>query len=582
MGQKRTGWTIQEIQQRFPAVMWPLAWLDAVLTPRRWGCAIDRAASAITHALVVDSTRAAAIAVGLFAPLSRWRVRALEKSPVLMHVDWRLRRFIWSVTWAFVVVLRLWPRKVPVPVEETAIRLIPAPASYSDFQADALVVPSDVPCAEQTLMGSMTVQWLHFMQDLYPVIAPPQPVASTDPRHRLRDAYSWVYRLVRKPPVWHPQLEEARMHGNLLGLLAVGGPFAKLLESTLNPAEYCIDLEYLRLYPVRAGLARLGCKIHFAQSAGKLQIAAIACDGRLHRPGESGWEFLERIALCSLVTHTTVWRHGMQYHVAGLAPFPVLTQNLPPSHPVRRLLAAHITETISTNFHTHTTLRRSGFDVTGFSFSYDTILRYYNDGARYFEISRLDPRVDIARRKIPDWLDYPYRNQSLMYFELFENYVREYIDYYYVSDEKLAADIPLRVWFDALDHYIAHGIRSYVPSLTKANLIKLCALFIYSVTVEHEENTMWNYAVFLPTTVRSDHIPQSVGEVQSVMNFQMVISSAANKLMRDFSHVALDGGAAQIMREFQSKLARLQREMETGPDWYWRIYPEDLEASVSA
>jgi hypothetical protein len=82
--------------------------------------------------------------------------------------------------------------------------------------------------------------------------------------------------------------------------------------------------------------------------------------------------------------------------------------------------------------------------------------------------------------------------------------------------------------------------------------------------------------------VRQDGVAQSVGEVQSVMNFQIVISSATNRLINDISYLALDEGAAQIMREFRASLLALQAEMETEPDEYWRVYPQDLEASVSA
>ena len=51
---------------------------------------------------------------------------------------------------------------------------------------------------------------------------------------------------------------------------------------------------------------------------------------------------------------------------------------------------------------------------------------------------------------------------------------------------------------------------------------------------------MWNYAMFLPATVRADGRGESVGEVQAVVNFELLISSATNRLMNDASHVALD------------------------------------------
>jgi hypothetical protein len=195
--------------------------------------------------------------------------------------------------------------------------------------------------------------------------------------------------------------------------------------------------------------------------------------------------------------------------------------------------------------------------VTGFSFDYDTILRYYDDGARYFDLRRLDPREDTARREIGGDLDYPYLGQSSRYFDLFVDYVTEYIRHYYPDDRSFAGGpAPARL--------VRHprpprdrGIIGYVPALTRDSLIRLCALFLYTVSVEHEDNTMWNYAMFLPATVRADGRGQSVGEVQAVVNFELLISSATNRLMNDASHVALDARGAAIMRGLQARLSRL-------------------------
>ncbi|HEV3401714.1 MAG TPA: hypothetical protein VG078_07810, partial [Acidimicrobiales bacterium] len=62
-------------------------------------------------------------------------------------------------------------------------------------------------------------------------------------------------------------------------------------------------------------------------------MAAIERDGETVEPGDHRWDFFERVALCSLVTHLTVWRHGMQFHVAGLAPVAVAVHNMPPDDP---------------------------------------------------------------------------------------------------------------------------------------------------------------------------------------------------------------------------------------------------------
>ena len=191
-------------------------------------------------------------------------------------------------------------------------------------------------------------------------------------------------------------------------------------------------------------------------------------------------------------------------------------------------------------------------------------------------------RASTARRGIDSGIDYPYLRQALRFLSIVESYVTSYIDNYYIDDAAVAGDRELRIWFDAIDLYLNNGIRSYVPELPKANLARLCSVYIYSVTLEHEENTLWDYSVFLPTTVKDDGSGPSVGEVQCVINFQLVVSSATNRLLRDITHLALDPGGREIMAKFQADLRQLQKEMESQQDRFWQVFPADLEASVSA
>jgi hypothetical protein len=160
--------------------------------------------------------------------------------------------------------------------------------------------------------------------------------------------------------------------------------------------------------------------------------------------------------------------------------------------------------------------------------------------------------------------------------------VRAYIEHHYPSEDALRADLHANLWFNALDRQLLHGVRGFLPTLTRDNLVRFCTLFIHAVTVEHEENTMWDYSVFLPATVRADGTGQTVGEVQSVMDFQLLISTQTNYLLDDHAHVALDPTAAAIMRRLRSDLLDLQAEMDAAPSRYWQVHPRTLKASVSA
>lgn len=562
--------------------MRPVETLDRAVTPARRRCR-DGLCSGRPHAIRMDSAPLAESLSRSLSWLPPLREQLLEGRPALVRAEWFVRSQVWAALWASAVAFRLRPKPPPVPKEERRIALIPASSSYGDFLAEQLVVPDDVTCDEASLMGDLSVQGLHLLQDLYPIGTTHQPDASLDPDQRLRDAYPLLYRLIREPPSWHPELRNAARDGNLLGALAAGGPFAKLLERSEEGSAhpYTIDLRHMAAYPVRPGLALLGCRIDYDVVGGELRVAAVRYGAETASRGDARWDFLERIALCSLATHLTVWRHGMQYHVAGLAPVAVHTHNLPPDHPVRRLLAAHIWETISTNFYTHLTLRRNGFDVAGFSFPRDVMFRYYDDGARHFDLSRFDVRADTARRGIGANVHYPYLPLAQRYQDLIGEYVTAYVDLYYADDAAVVGDAALCEWFDALDASLVGGL-AYCGPFSKASLVKFCTLFIYAVTVEHEQNTQWDYAVFLPNTVHADGGPQSVGEVRCVMDFQMIISLATNRLLGDLPYLALDERGAEVMRRFQASLRQLQAELEQEPDHYWHVYPEDLEASVSA
>lgn len=129
---------------------------------------------------------------------------------------------------------------------------------------------------------------------------------------------------------------------------------------------------------------------------------------------------------------------------------------------------------------------------------------------------------------------------------------------------------------------MVRGVRRYVAMLDKENLIRLCTLLIYGQALGHTENSLFNYACFLPTSVHRDGTQQTVGEVQCAVNFQYLITARTTLMMDDFSHLALDDGARRVMRDFRQSLLDLQADMAAEEPRYWQLFPAELEAAVSA
>jgi len=148
---------IQAIQRRFPWLMKPVELVDFVVTPQRWSCSSDSAASRIADAIVVDTTGLGRLLSWGLSTLSPVRSFLLARSPVLRNLDWQARKSFWALTWCTIVALQRWPKRPSIPRNEKPIRLLSAPETYADFQSPTLVVPSDVPCTEKSLSTDIAV-----------------------------------------------------------------------------------------------------------------------------------------------------------------------------------------------------------------------------------------------------------------------------------------------------------------------------------------------------------------------------------------------------------------------------------------
>ena len=126
-----------------PWLMWPMAVIDALLTPRRWAPApLQGLAARMSAALTRDSLPIARWLGRMLGWAARLRAALLRDRPGLQRVAWFVRQYVWAAVWSFIVVSRLWPRRTPVPDEDVPVRLLPAPDTYRDFQSPSLVVPS--------------------------------------------------------------------------------------------------------------------------------------------------------------------------------------------------------------------------------------------------------------------------------------------------------------------------------------------------------------------------------------------------------------------------------------------------------
>ena len=161
-----------------------------------------------------------------------------------------------------------------------------------------------------------------------------------------------------------------------------------------------------------------------------------------------------------------------------------------------------------------------------------------------------------------------------------------YIDHYYKEDKDLTLDHELKAWYQELDERFPNGVKSYAKDLSKETIKKLSCLYIFNSTVAHDNlnNVVWNYITlnqYIPTMVPKSGKLQSVDTSFDFLLTILVTWKPFNMLFEDFSSIALDPEGKALMRSFNERLKTHQSELDKDPSQIGRIYPRNLNYSVS-
>jgi Lipoxygenase len=413
-------------------------------------------------------------------------------------------------------------------------------------------------------------------------------------------------RIWPRPPTVPDHLANAT---DVLSTLAVRGPFAGYLRSATesvdgdptgglaNAGDYVIDMRMFEDHPVKPGLSRPGGIAVFGVEGDRLFTRGIVRDGRLHAFDAPGFARLSEAFLCAANTHLTTLVHNSTVHLSYVTPIAVATTNeLPPEHPVRRLLHPAFQTVLIGNFEIaeFQIVGPKGFATQLFSHEYPTLVEIINRHVERFRIADLDPERDVARRGMASTpFAQPRRDNLLSFWHVTRDFVHRYLALYYQDDAAVAADPALSSWRDQLDHLLPGGLADETGfighgPLDRGTLERICAGFLHTSTVTHDQlnNVVWNYSTlnFLIPTV----VPES-GELQDQrLSFDFINTLIGtwkpfNMLLAGISVLALDERAATLMdgyveqlRQIDAAMAAVQGDPE--PDL---TYARNLNISVS-
>lgn len=421
----------------------------------------------------------------------------------------------------------------------------------------------------------------------------------------LAAVYPARYRkLWSKPPAIPAGLSDAP---DRLASLALRGPFASYLRRAdasadptggmAGPNDYLIDMSLFDAYPTKAGLMRPGGVAVFGVEAGRLCTRGIVRDGTLVTPDAPAYALTERAFLCALNTHLTTLAHNSTVHLSYVTPMAVATTNeLPPDHPVRRLLHWAFQTVLIGNFEVaeFQIIGSKSFATEMFSHEYGTVVDLINKHVERFRIADLDPERDVSRRGMGDTpFEQPRRDNLLSFWAITKDFVHRYLALSYADDAAVAADAALTRWRATLDGLLPSGLADETGwvgagPLTLVELERICSVYIHTSTVTHDQlnNVVWNYSTlnfWIPLQV-----PASGEHQDERLSFDFISTLIGtwkpfNMLTDGISLLALDEQARALMNGYVDDLRKVdvalaEKGLDNEPDF---TYARNLNFSVS-
>ena len=475
----------------------------------------------------------------------------------------------------------------PAPTPGRRLEPVSLARSLPGVSTPHIVTADHVPVDEASRSKAWFVRFQVAMYRLFPAMQDGVPEVDPDPKTALAEAYTAAHRRRFPSPILPPEYEPAD-----LGTLAVASPYACYVERG-DSGRYRWDLRGLDSYQLHPGLLPLGVEVEFEvdEAARALRATAIDCELGRCRPGDADWDRAQRLALCAATNHLSLVRHYNWVHLAAGAPFAMATRNaLPADHPVTRLLWPHFYGTQFTNHLTTQGQMLKGGDFEGiFSYTHAGMCRLFDDSYQQHDLTVVDPVHDAVRRGIGGaGFDTPALDTYVAHFDVFRAHASRYLRLYYGSDGDLRADEHVQAWLAELDQLTPGGIGAVLgPSVTFDVVARLAAVLIYLATTHHEilGTGMWNYQMWThvqPVRVYVSGRREPVDVYQRLVNANFMLNVRRAPLMQDYSHVALDTGAADAFRAFNRDLRTLQTALEQEPFACWKVYPRALEANINA
>ena len=234
------------------------------------------------------------------------------------------------------------------------------------------------------------------------------------------------------------------------------------------------------------------------KASGRLKPTAIQCtqepgpDSPIFTPDDQyGWVIAKTIVEVADGNYHEAVSHLGRTHLF-IEPFVVATyRQLAASHPIAILLQPHFEGTLRINEFARRDLIKDRGPVDQMLGGSITATRALTvNGVLNYSFNESMLPFDLASRGVDDLTllpNYPYRDDSLLYWTAIRKWVSDYLALYYQSDADLHADQELAAWFRELSSASGGRVKGLgrPDGVTRSYLVDVISHIIFTSSVQH-------------------------------------------------------------------------------------------------
>jgi len=200
-----------------------------------------------------------------------------------------------------------------------------------------------------------------------------------------------------------------------------------------------------------------------------------------------GWETAKLAVQVADGNYHELFVHLARTHLIMEA-FAVAThRNLAEVHPIWGLLVPHFEGSLFISYEAATSLIAADGPIDHiFAGTISTSQLAAAQDRLGFDFSANMVPTELAARGVDDQsklADYPYRDDALLVWQAIREWVAQYVQHYYSSDEEVAGDTELAAWAASLKD---EGLVKGLPDIaTRSALIDTCTMAIFTASAQH-------------------------------------------------------------------------------------------------